>query len=577
MKARFWFISVAIFALALLTPDLARPCTSFLVSKGASKDGSTMITYSADSHELYGELYYRPAGIHRKGTQMAIHEWDTGKFLGKIPQAPRTYAVVGNMNEYQVAISETTYGGRKELHDPKGGLDYGSLIYLALQRSKNAREAITTMTSLADEYGYCSEGETFSIADPNEAWIMDLIGKGHGNKGAVWVARRIPDGYISAHANYARIRTFPLNDKENCMYAKDVITFARSKGYFKGKDKDFRFADAYAPLDFEALRFCEARVWQFFNRAAPSLKLSHAYVRGLGDFPRLPLWVKPDKHLGVDDVMSLMRDHFEGTELDLNKGVGAGPYRLPYRWRPLTWKVDSVEYFNERSTSTQQTGFSFVSQSRAWLPGPVGGILWFGVDDTASTVYMPMYAAAMTKIPKSLAEGTGTFTRFSWDSAFWVFNFVANFAYSRYCDIIKDIQVLQRQFEKKFLTDQPEIEKRALALYKKAPRRARAYLTTYSVKQAEAVTERWRKLLIELLMKYLDGNVRDDKGKVTHPGYPKAWYQRIARESGEKLRVRRIKGEPPKKPKIKPPKTPPPLPKVKRPPIRPPRPQARPR
>lgn len=511
-------------------------CTNFLITKGATADGSTMITYVADSHELYGELYYIPAATHLEGSWLEVYEWDTGKYLGKIRQVPRTYAVVGNMNEHQVAIGETTWGGRQELRDPKGILDYGSLMYIALQRATTAREAIKVMTELVAEYGYCSSGESFSISDPREVWIMDMIGKGFENKGAVWVARRVPDGYITAHANYPRIRRFPLEDKQNCLYANDVISFAREKGYFTGKDEEFSFAEAYAPADFGALRFCEARVWSFYRRAAPSQQFCLDYVRGDVKAEPLPLWIKPDKKLSVRDVMELMRDHFEGTEFDLSVGVGAGPFALPYRWRPLTWEVDSIRYFNERAISTQQTGFSFIAQARSWLPNPIGGVLWFGVDDTYSTVYVPIYCG-ITQAPKSYAQGTGSFDEFSWESAFWVFNFVANFAYSRYCDMIQDIQKLQRELEGKFLAAQREVDKAALALYQTSPRLAADYLTAYSVGEADKTVARWRKLGEFLIYKYLDGNVKDEHGRVTHPGYPQSWYRQIVRDSGNRYRV----------------------------------------
>ena len=358
----------------MAAPAPARACTNILVTRGASADGSTQVTYAADSHVLYGELYFYPAKVHRKGATRRVVDWDSGKYIRDIPEARKTYQVVGNMNEHQLVIGETTYGGRKELTDAKNkGLDYGSLIYLALQRARTAREAITVMTSLVAEYGYSSSGEVFSIADPDEVWLMDMIGKGKGRKGAVWVARKVPDGYISAHANQTRIRRFPQNDPERCRYAKDVISFAREKGYFSGADKDFSFSDTYAPMTFRALRIREARVWSIFRRAAPSLKLSEDYILGKPGAKPLPLWIKPDRKLAVADTMALMRDHFDGTRFDLRKGVGAGPYRLPYRWRPLTWKVGGKTYLNERAISTQQTGFSFVSQSRAWLPAPVGG------------------------------------------------------------------------------------------------------------------------------------------------------------------------------------------------------------
>ncbi|MDZ7331675.1 MAG: C69 family dipeptidase [candidate division KSB1 bacterium] len=523
----------------LFSPQTIFSCTNYLITKGAAVDGSTMITYAADSHELYGELYFTPAADHLPGTLLDIYEWDTGKFLGRIKQVAHTYAVVGNMNEHQVSIGETTWGGREELKDPKAIMDYGSLMYIALQRAKTAREAIKVIADLVAEYGYYSSGESFSIADPNEVWIMEIISKGPNNKGAVWVARKVPDGYICAHANQARIRQFPLNDKENCLYSPDVISFAREKGYFTGEDKDFSFADAYAPLDYSALRFCEARVWSMFRRAAPSLNLSIDYVKGVKGAEPLPLWIKPDKKLSVHDVMELMRDHFEGTEFDMTKDVGAGPFQLPYRWRPLTWKVDTVTYCNERAVSTQQTGFSFVAQARSWLPDPIGGVLWFGVDDTYSTVYVPMYCG-IKQVPHSFAVGTGSFDEFSWESAFWVFNFVANYAYSRYSDMIKDIQKVQRELEGKFFADQSEIEAAALALYKQSPQLARDYLTEYSVKQGDATVQRWKKLGEFLLYKYLDGNVKNELGKVTHPGYPESWYRRIVNETGEHFKMKSL-------------------------------------
>ncbi len=517
-------------------------CTNFLITKGASVDRSTMITYAADSHVLYGELYYTPAARHIKGSFLDIYEWDTGKYLGKIKQVEQTYSVVGNINEYQVAIGETTYGGRKELKDPKGVMDYGSLMYIMLQRAKTARQGVLIIGDLVEKYGYCSSGESFSISDKNEVWIMEIIGKGPDNKGAVWVARLIPDGYVCAHANQARIRQFPLNDKQNCLYAKDVISFARDKGYFKGKDEDFSFVDAYAPLDFGGLRFCEARVWSMFRRVAPSLNLSSDFIKGVDGAQPMPLWIKPDKKLSVRDVMELMRDHFEGSELDMTRGVGAGPYKLPYRWRPLTWKVDDVEYFNERATSTQQTGFSFVTQSRSWLPDVVGGIIWFSVDDTYSTVYVPMYCS-IREIPKAYAVGTADFNHFNWDSAFWVFNFVSNYAYSRYSDMIQDIQRVQRQLEGNFMSNQPEIEKAALELYKKSSQLSREYLNKYSIKIAESTVKSWKKLGEFLIFKYLDGNVKNELNKVKHPGYPEDWYRRIVDESGDFFKYKKLKTE----------------------------------
>ena len=532
-------IAAVLSALLLGPASPGSACTNFLITKGASADGSTMITYSADSHELYGELYYWPARDFAPGTLHDVYEWDTGKFLGRIPQVAHTYSVVGLMNEHQVSIGETTYGGREELQDTAGLVDYGSLMFLALQRAKTAREAIAVMTDLVAKYGYYSSGESFSIADPNEVWIMDLIGKGKGNKGAVWVARKIPDGYIAGHANNPRILRFPLNDKANCLYAPDVISFAREKGYFKGADEEFEFADAYAPLDFGALRACEARVYAMFNRAAPSLKLSMDYIKGVPGAEPFPLWIKPDKKLSVHDVMELMRDHFEGTDFDMTQDVGAGPYACPYRWRPMTWEVDSVKYVHERATSTQQTGFSFVSQMRSWLPGPIGGVHWFGVDDTYSTVYNPIYCG-ITRVPEAYAVGVADLYHFSWNSAFWTFNWVANFAYSRYIDMIRDIQVVQRDLEGSFLAAQPGVEAAAEALYRQSPALARDYLTEYSCATAQNTVKRWRTLGEDLMVKYMDGNVKTELNEVLHPKYPDAWYRRIAAERGEILKERPV-------------------------------------
>jgi len=513
-----------------------RACTSYLVSQGASVDGSTMITYAADSHTLYGELHFAPAVDHLPGEMRDIYDWDSGKCLGRIEQISHTYTVVGNMNEHQLCISETTWGGRKELRDPNAIMDYGSLIYVTLERARSAREAIEVIGDLMARYGYHSSGESFSVADPNEVWIMEIIGKGPEKKGAVWVARRVPDGYVCAHANQARIRTFPLNDPANCLYEKDTIELAREKGWFTGDDNDFSFAEAYAPADFGALRFCEARVWSAFRQIAPSLDLPMDYVKGIKEATPLPLWVRPERKLAVRDVMELMRDHFEGTDLDMTKDVGAGPFRLPYRWRPLTWEVDGATYCNERAASTQQTGFSFVSQARSWLPDPIGGVLWFGVDDTYSTVYVPMYCG-IKQVPRSFAADTGDFHHFTWDSAFWVFNFVSNYAYQRYSDMIKDIQKVQRELEGRFVADQSGTDEVALKLYRESPQLAIDYLTQYSIERGDAAVKRWKQLGESLIVKYLDGNVRNEAGKVTHPGYPKSWYRKIADETGDHLKV----------------------------------------
>ena len=546
MKTIVW---ITVIGLVLACAPTGHACTNYLISKGASSDGSTMITYSADSHTLYGELNYIPAGEHIEGTLIDVYDGDTGKYLGKIRQARRTYAVVGLMNEFQVAIGETTFGGREELLDPKAVVDYGSLMNLALQRGRTAREALQVMTSLVAEYGYASEGESFSISDPNEVWILEMISKGPDRKGAVWVARLVPDGYVCAHANQPRIHQFPLqkannfsNLKQTVFHAPDVISFAREKSYFKGKDSEFSFANAYAPLNFAARRFCEGRVWNFFRRVTLDSKQMDAYrdyALGIKPAEPMPLFIKPDRKLAVRDVMELMRDHFEGTEMDMTHDIGAGPFVLPYRWRPMTWKVDKdakEEYIFERAVSTQQTGFSFVTQSRSWLPNPIGGVFWFGLDDTFSTVYTPMYCG-IRQVPNSFAKGTGNFSQFSWDSAFWVFNFVANYAYSRYCDMIQDIQPVQRELEGKFFAVQPELEAAAIDLFKRSPELARDHLTAYSVSEGDAVVRRWKKLGEFLIWKYLDGNVRDSQGNVTHPPYPKEWYQRIIKETGDRFLV----------------------------------------
>jgi len=553
--------SIAVLSLVFfLTGNVpgALGCTNFLITKGASADGSVMITYAADSHTLYGELYHWPARDWPAGSLLEVNEWDTGKFLGKIEQVPHTWSVVGNINEHQVSIGETTFGGREELSQQPGAIvDYGSLMYIALQRSRTAREAIEVMTSLVEKYGYASSGESFSIADANEAWIMEMIGKGPGEKGAVWVAQRIPEGYISGHANQARITTFPLDDPKNCLYAKDVISFAREKGWFSGKNKDFSFSDVYAPVDFSAARFSEARVWAGFNKVASGMDRYIAYIEGKIEnggenhfaTNRMPLWVKPDKPLTVQDVMGMMRDHYTGTPLDMTKDPGAGPFGLPYRWRGLTWKVGDQTYLNERAISTQQTGFSFVAQSRSWLPSPVGGILWFGVDDTYSTVYVPMYCG-ITEIPESYRTGNGDLLNYSETSAFWAFNQVANFAYLRYSDIIKDVQKVQQETETQFVNYIPYIDKAAAGLLESGNREtALKFLTHFSVREADGTVARWKELYRYLLVKYIDGNVkkeengtflRNDYGQPAmplFPGYPEWWLRQVVNATGDHLKV----------------------------------------
>jgi len=554
-------------------------CTNYLVTKGASADGSVMISYNADSHLLYGELYHWPSGIWAKGTMMDVYEWDTGKHLGKIEQAHQTYNVIGNMNEHQVSIGETTYGGKAELqHQPNAIVDYGSLIYLGLQRAKTAREAIKVMTNLVAQYGYYSEGESFSIADKNEAWILEMIGKGKFEKGAVWVARRIPDGYVSGHANQARITTFPLADGKtsisskdidkifnpsiSTVYAEDVISFARKHGWYKGKDKNFSFSDTYAPVDFGGARFCEIRVWTMFNDVKSGMDKYWDYAKGIVKHDkkfangkpnpnhyatnRMPLWIKPDKKISLQDMMFFLRNHLEGTELDMSKDVGAGPFHLPYRWRPLTWKVKGVEYCNERTTATQQTGFTFVAQSRNWLPDAIGGIIWWGVDDPSGTVYMPMYSS-ITTVPENFKAGNGSMMEWSETSGFWIFNQVENFAYTAWDRIHPDVEKVQNELEKQFIEFTPAVDSGAKALYAKNPGRAVDYLTAYSNSMAAKTFKTWKNLYHFLFMKYMDGNIKtkspEKKGykfvnpQLKQPGYSKDWYKLIIEKTGDQFKV----------------------------------------
>ncbi|MCD4680407.1 MAG: C69 family dipeptidase [Bacteroidales bacterium] len=540
-------------------------CTNFIITKGASIDGSVMISYSADSHVLFGELYFWPAAKYEKGSMLDVYEWDTGKYLGKISQAEETYSVVGNMNEHQVAIGETTYGGLDTLHSQAGAImDYGSLMYIALQRSRSAREAIKVMTELVEEYGYYSSGESFSVSDANEAWIFELIGKGEGEKGAIWVARRVPDGYVCGHANQARITTFPLengknsissknidkifNEEVECVYTHDVISFAKEKGFYKGKDKNFSFSDTYAPVSFGGARFCEIRVWAMFRAVNKDMEKYYDYVRGDIHHAdngyasnRMPLWVKPDRKISNHDMMNFMRDHLEGTPLDMRTDIGAGPFHNPYRWRPLTWKVDNVAYCNERATATQQTGFSFIAQSRNWLPDTIGGIFWFSVDDAASSVYVPMYCG-ITKVPKAYERGNGAMMEFTTDAAFWVFNQVSNFAYTRYEIIHPEIDSLQNILERKYIAHTPEIDKAAEQLYNDNKELGLEYITDYSVNVGNNTVDIWRDFYGYLFARFMDGNVKRKDGdkqnpKLNQPGYGEEWYKRIVKDTGDKLKV----------------------------------------
>lgn len=533
-------LSAAAMLLASISPTSA--CTNFIVTRGASTDGSVLVSYAADSHQLYGCLYhYMP--LRKAAAMMPVYEWDTGRYIGDIEQAAVTYSTVGNMNEHSLIITETTFGGRHELEDPEGGIDYGSLIYITLQRARTAREAISTIVSLADTYGYCSSGESFSIADADEAWIMELIGRGKHGKGIVWVARRIPDGYVSAHANQARITTFPKDDPENCLYAADVVELARKMGYYEGSDDDFSFADAYAPLDFGAMRGCEARVWSFFRTVADDMDRYVDYAMGHNKENRMPLWVKPREKVSPKVVFDAMRDHYEGTPMDMTTDLGAGGHALPYRWRPMYFEVDGQQYCNERATATQQTGFWLVGQARKGKTG----ILWFGVDDAATSCLTPVYCNT-TAVPECLSEDNGTMLEYSPTSAFWLFNRVANFAYLRYDAIAADVRKVVDEWETEKLREVERIDAAAAAMN---PRKARRYLTEYSCSTAQNLFDRWTALDRYLLIKYIDGNVKGENadgfidngngrgipGKIEWPGYNEKWQRAVAADNGEVLRV----------------------------------------
>ncbi|EJW92346.1 peptidase family C69 [gut metagenome] len=537
------FVFTWILMTAIVLQALA--CTNLIVGKNVSADGSAIVSYSADSYGLFGELYHYPAGIHAKGTMIDVYEWDSGKYLGKIEQAHQTYNVIGNMNEFQLTIAETTFGGRPELVDTTGIIDYGSLIYLGLQRSRTAREAIKVMTELVEEYGYYSSGESFTIADPNEIWIMEMIGKGVGVRGAVWVAVRVPDDCISAHANQSRIHQFPMNDKNNCIYSADVISFAREKGYFDGVNKDFSFADAYAPLDFGARRFCEARVWSFYNMFTDRGKEFFPYIEGTSDIP-LPLFIKPNRKLSVRDVQLAMRDHYEGTPLDISQDFGAGPYHAPYRLSPLNFKVGDKEYFNERPISTQQSGFVFVAQMRASMPDAVGGVLWFGNDDANLTVFTPVYCCT-DRVPQCYSRVDGAdYITFSWKSAFWIYNWVANMVYPRYNLLIDDVRAVQNELENTFADAQYGVEMSAMHLFEKDPSAAKEFLTNYTNLTAQSAIDMWKQLGEFLIVKYNDGVVRSVKnGKferneigqpaaVKRPGYPKEFLEEYIKQTGDR-------------------------------------------
>ena len=490
-------------------------CTNFLVGKDASVDGSTMISYAADSYALYGYLHFAPAADHAPGAMREVNDWDTGKPLCSIPQVSHTYNVVGNMNEHQLTIGETTWGGRPELEIGEG-IDYGSLMYIALERCKTAREAIKCMTDLVAEYGYASSGESFSIADPNEVWMMELIGKGKVEKGAVWVATRIPDDCIAAHANQARITTINFKDKENWMWSKDVVKFARTQGYFTGKkDEDFNFQEAYAPYDFSGLYVCEARVWSFFRKFSDEMEQYYDFATGKtfvetgGKYAgeRMPLYIKPNHKVSAQELKDCMRDQYEGTPLDITQGRDAGPWNSKLRYGSLGFQLDSVQYWFERPIATQQTGWSFVAQMRGYESAKAGGILWFGVDDAASSLYVPMYSK-INAVPECYAEGNGDMYTYSPTSAWWTYNIVANWAYTKYSAMMPDIKKVQAAWEDKFNAQVAVVDNAVAELNDEE---ATEWLTKYSIMQAEESTAAWKELGIYLFVKYLDGQQRKEK------------------------------------------------------------------
>lgn len=587
MNKRATILCGALMASAMALTQQSNACTNIIVTRGASKDNSAMVSYAADSHWLYGELYFHPAMDWKAGTMLNIVEWDTSKPLGQIPQVPHTYKTVGNMNEHQLIIGETTWGGRLELMDSTAIMDYGSLIYVALQRARTAREAIQVIVDLANEYGYASEGESFSIADKNEAWVMDLIGKGvemkdgkNVNKGLVWVARRIPDGYICAHANQARIQTFPLNDPENCLYAPDVIEFARSKGYFSGKDEDFDFSAAYNPIDFGGVRACDARAWSAFRILCDG-KFTYEkdgkmitedadnyldYVMGKNLKHRMPLFVKPARKLGVKDVADAMRDHFEGTPLDMTQDIGAGGNALPYRWRPMGFKVGGWDYINERAIATQQTGFWFVGQARHDLPDIVGGVIWFGTDDAATSYLSPIYTNT-DKVPECFREGNGSLLKYSPTASFWMNNRVTNTCYRAYNMIAPTVRAEVDKFENEQMGGKlSENDQKVLNEYNKLVSKAggkeikdkalnpiRKMLTEYSVNTAQNQFDHWVALEQLITVKFIDGNVKAqnedgtfkhskyDEGipdGLTQPGYTEKWKEAVVKDHGDIIRVR---------------------------------------
>lgn len=552
---------------ALMLSAESRACTNVIVTRGASVDNSNIISYAADSHWLYGELYFHKAAKHKKGEMLNILEWDTNKPLGNILQVPYTYQTMGNMNEHQLIIAETTWGGRESQINEGGIMDYGSLIYITLQRAKTAREAIQCIVDLANEYGYPSEGETFSIADAEEAWIMELVGKGK-EKGIVWVARRIPDGYICAHANQARITTFPLDDPENCLYAPDVIDFARRNGWFEGKDGDFSFRKAYNPMDFGAARGCEARAWAAFNilcdgyfvyekdgveiREEAKEYLDH--VMGYNLEKEMPLFVKPMDKVSVKEVADVMRDHYENTPMDMRVDAGAGGNACPYRWRPMYFEVEGKTYLNERAIATQQTGFWFVAQARKDLPREVGALLWFGTDDAATSYLTPIYVNS-TKVPECFREGNGNLLEYSPTSAFWATNRIAQACYKMYDQMEPVVRTKIDRWENEYMESiVPQKDKELAELVANGKtKKAVKEMTLFSTTTAQEIFKQWVALDELLLVKFIDGNVKaqDAQGNFLHspysegipegltqPGYTERFKKAIVRDNGRVLEVK---------------------------------------
>lgn len=544
-----------LFSLFYLTFTTAIACTNFLVGKKASTDGSTFITYNQDSYGMYGHLVFFPAADHPAGAVRKIYDGDTNHYYGDIPEVAHTYQVIGYINEHQLSIMETTFGGREELCDTlTGKIDYVSLMHLALQRARTAREAIRVMTDLVAQHGYASEGESFSIADPNEIWVLEMIGKGPGRKGAVWVAQRIPDDAICCHANQSRIHRFNLKDKENVMYAKDVITFARERGFFSGKDTEFSFSQAYAPADFSSQRYCDARAWSFYNKWVDGMERYLPFVDGLHcqENPEvMPLWFVPRQKLSLHDVMMSMRDHYEGTPFDTQKDLGMGPWEMPYRPSPLSFEgPDGQKYFNERPISTQQTAMTFIAQIRGALPNAVGGVLWVGNDDPNMCAYTPMYCQS-TRVPECYAVGTADDVTFSWKSAFWVENWVANMVYPRYSVLFPELEKTRDTVEAHLLGQQSEVEQQAISLCSQGyHEQAVEYLTNYSTCSAQSMLASWQHLGEKIIVKFNDMVVKkeNEDGSYTktkdglavaptRPGYPMEYRKRIIEQTGKRYLV----------------------------------------